>query len=126
MINDISQKLQVPQPGRPSAQPAQSLTEAGNVSVNAHSGTENPAEKLVESEQASVKELEETVNQLNEIVQTIERDLKFSVDETSGDTVITVLDTNSQEVIRQIPAEHVLTVRENLESLKGVLFSAEI
>ena len=89
------------------------------------------ADKAKAAEQAASQQdikdnLESTVNQLNDIAQTIKRDLKFSVDESSGQTIISVVDTQSQKVIRQIPPDYVLNVRENIESLKGILFSAEI
>ncbi len=70
--------------------------------------------------------VEENVNRLNDIVQSIQRDLQFSVDDASGKTVVTVLDTQTKEVIRQIPTEQVLALSENIESLKGILFSAEV
>jgi flagellar protein FlaG len=50
------------------------------------------------------------VGQLNELVQAIRRELEFSVDEQSGRTVITVVDAETREVIRQIPPEEVLTL----------------
>ena len=72
------------------------------------------------------EKVEENVSRLNEIVQTIQRDLQFSVDDDSGRTVVTVLDSKTQEVIRQIPTEQVLALSENIENLKGILFSAEV
>lgn len=68
----------------------------------------------------------QTAKKLNVKMQSIERDLQFNVDEISGDTIITVLDSKTSEVIRQIPSEEVLAIRENIESLKGILFSAEV
>lgn len=73
-----------------------------------------------------VPDVTNTVNRLNEALQSIERDLKFRVDESSGDTIITVLDTKTDKVIRQIPTEDVLAIRENIETLKGILFSAKV
>lgn len=70
--------------------------------------------------------VEENVSRLNDMVQSIQRDLQFSVDDTSGKTVVTVLDTKTNEVIRQIPTEQVLALSENIENLKGILFSAEV
>lgn len=73
----------------------------------------------------STEALSETVSRLNEVVQVVKRDLQFRVDDDSGRTVITVLDSETEEVIRQIPPERVLTLAKNIESLKGVLFTAE-
>ncbi len=69
--------------------------------------------------------LGETVSRLNEAVQVVKRDLRFRVDDDSGRTIITVLDSETEEVIRQIPPEQVLTLAKNIESLKGLLFTAE-
>jgi flagellar protein FlaG len=125
MISDISQQPRMPATSQ--AHKPERADAAANVRlVKVQESISDALDKAAESQQDIRENLEETVSQLNDIVQTIERDLKFSVDETSGETIITVLDTNSQEVIRQIPPEYVLTVRENLESLKGILFSAKI
>jgi len=98
--------------------------------------TSTKAEKTVETavlkstanveQPADSEEMEFAANRLNEIAQDIRRDLQFKVDDNSGDMVITVLDRETNEVIRQIPQEHVLALRENMESLKGILFSAKI
>jgi flagellar protein FlaG len=128
MINDISQQLQMPvRNSQRTAVRADAPAETSAADLQKAQKTLSDAlDKAAESQQEVRENLKETVSQLNDIVQTIERDLKFSIDESSGDTVITVLDTKSQEVVRQIPPEYVLAVRENLESLKGILFSAEI
>ena len=86
----------------------------------------DPNLRSVESEQDVTGRLESSVVQLNELVQSIQRDLHFSIDEISGDTVIQVLDSKTEEVIRQIPSEEVLTLARNIETMKGILFSAEV
>lgn len=53
------------------------------------------------------------------------RDLRFSVDEETGRTVVKVLDSRSGEVIRQIPPEEMLALAEDLERLQGLLFRGE-
>ncbi|MCP4492702.1 MAG: flagellar protein FlaG [Gammaproteobacteria bacterium] len=82
--------------------------------------------EVKQSEQEAAQQLEDSVSQLNELVQSVQRDLRFSIDEFSGDTVIQVLDTKTEEVIRQIPSEEVLALAKNIEIMKGVLFSAEV
>lgn len=83
-------------------------------------------QEVKETQDEANQRLEQSVSQLNELVQSVQRDLQFSIDEFSGDTVIKVLDTKTEEVIRQIPSEEVLALTKNIESLKGVLFSAEV
>ena len=48
-------------------------------------------------------------------------ELKFSVDDASGLTVIKVIDTETQEIVRQIPPEEVLTLMHHLENLNPSL-----
>lgn len=88
-------------------------------------GSVSPPESTA-SVPANTDELSATVEQINEFVQSVQRDLRFSVDEDSGRVIVKVLDSSTQEVIRQIPPENVMALAENLESLRGVLFSAQV
>jgi flagellar protein FlaG len=63
---------------------------------------------------------EEVVSELNEAILGVRRELKFSIDEDSGRAVVQVMDSETGEMIRQLPSEEVLAVsrhiREVLES----------
>jgi len=70
--------------------------------------------------------LGEAIAKINNYVQQLQRDLQFSVDDDSGRTVIKVIDSNSKEVIRQIPEEVILQVAQSIEaSLEGSLLEVE-
>lgn len=69
--------------------------------------------------------IDQVVEHLNNFMQQVQRNLNFSVDKESGRTVIKVLNTETQEVIRQIPAEDVLSRIHNLEDIQGLLFRGE-
>ncbi len=71
------------------------------------------------------KLLEKAVKDLSQGVQNMQRSLQFSIDESSGRTVIKVVDKNTQEVIRQIPEEQVLELAARLEKNAGVLVKDE-
>lgn len=60
-------------------------------------------------------QIEQVVDQLNDYVQNIQRDLHFSIDDNTGRTVIKVVDSQSEEVIRQIPPEEALVLARHLE-----------
>ena len=49
------------------------------------------------------------------------RSLRFQVDEEGGRTVITVLNPHTQEVIRQIPSEELLSLARAFEELGALL-----
>tara|TARA_R110002110_G_scaffold92120_1_gene239823 strand:+ start:130 stop:525 length:396 start_codon:yes stop_codon:yes gene_type:complete len=73
------------------------------------------------------EELARAVAKLNDYIQTVQRDLKFTLDEESGRSVITVLDRNSNEVIRQIPEDITLDLARKLNNEEPLLlFSAQV
>lgn len=56
----------------------------------------------------------QAVARLNDYVQSLHRDIRFSVDDDSGRAVVRVVDRDTQEVIRQIPSELALRLARNL------------
>jgi flagellar protein FlaG len=80
------------------------------------------------------KELDQAVKNVSGYVQNITRELNFSIDEELGRPVVTVLDQETGEIIRQIPNEEMLELAKNIsevqdKSLKqgarGVLFQGD-
>ena len=62
--------------------------------------------------------ISEAVSSINKIVQNIQRDLSFNLDEDSGETIIQVVDSESGELIRQIPSEEALAIASQLRDLQ--------
>jgi len=61
-----------------------------------------------------------------EHIQSTQRTLQFSVEEASGNVVVKVIDSETQEMIRQIPSEEVLGIATRLEAAtKGVLIDEQ-
>ncbi len=69
-----------------------------------------------EEEKESVKA---AVANIEDYVQSVSRDLKFSVDDDSGRVVVKVLDSETQAVIRQIPSEEALDMARKLQEHIG-------
>jgi len=67
--------------------------------------------------------LEKVLGNLSAHVQNLQRSLHFSVDKASGETVVRVIDTETKEVIRQIPTEELLVIAERLRETAGLLVS---
>ena len=67
-------------------------------------------------ERPTQERVSDTVDQLNELMQQSRRELHFSVDENSGRTVIKVIDSATQELVRQIPPEQLLSLMHNFEN----------
>lgn len=67
------------------------------------------------------------VSQLNDFFDETSRDIHFSLDEDSGKTVVTVLDTETKVVIRQFPGDVVLKLAQDLTEEEPLyMFSAEV
>jgi uncharacterized FlaG/YvyC family protein len=77
---------------------------------------ETPDRQVELSQQA----LEKAVSQMAAYIQNTQRDMDFSVDEVTGRVVVRVIDSDSEEVIRQIPSEEMLAISRHLaESLEN-------
>lgn len=106
--------------------PAQANTIRQTDSVPA--GNDLPASE--ENQPVNEQQLREVVEQLNDHVQAINRDLHFSVDDDSGKTIIKVTNSETEELIRQIPSEEVLRISRNLaeqfDDATGLLFQTSV
>lgn len=78
-------------------------------------------------------ELESATREVEQFLQSQNRNLAFSVDESTERSVVTVTDSGSGDVIRQIPSEEVLRLAERLDELRtdvgssvGILFNNQV
>jgi flagellar protein FlaG len=87
-------------------------------------GIDNVEQQKVEetSPFVSEEEVRESVASLNQHMQNLNRSLQFSVDETSGQTVVQVIDADTEELVRQIPAQELIDVKNALDKYRGILF----
>lgn len=67
------------------------------------------------------KAVTEAVNAINAQVQKVSQNLKFSIDQESGRTVIKVVEGDSGKIIRQIPSEEALAISQALEKMQGLI-----
>ena len=78
--------------------------------------------QTVETKEQSLSEqvesLASAVSNINDYVQNLQRSLQFTVDEVSGKDIVTVLDKDTDEVIRQYPSEEVLEIARRLKEEK--------
>jgi len=80
----------------------------------------------LEATEEQLSAIQDRVVELNTYMQNLNRSLQFSVDEQSGDTVIKVIDSETDELIRQIPAEELLVLRSSLEEYRGMLLEMRV
>lgn len=73
--------------------------------------TDNPATRPA---------VEKAVQLLSDFVSTIRPEINFSIDEASGMHVVKIIDSQSNEVIRQIPSEEAVRLAQALDKLQGL------
>lgn len=85
------------------------------------------------SENENTQALQQAVENVESFVQAQARNLAFSVDDDTNRSIVTVRDTDSGDVIRQIPSEEVLALAERIQSLQddvgsrvGVLVNGQV
>lgn len=71
------------------------------------------------------RNVEAAIAEANARLQQAGQALKFNYDETADYTVVTVQNSTTGEVVRQIPNEAVLRVAHNIEKLKGFLLDKQ-
>lgn len=65
--------------------------------------------------------VDQALESLRKAVEPVAQNLQFLIDDDTGRTVVKVVDSNTQELIRQIPAEEVLAITRALDRLQGLL-----
>ena len=78
-------------------------------------------EKAEQTKQAE-EPLDQVVSELNNLVRELHRELRFAVDDASGEVVVKVVDSETDEVVRQIPGEEVVRLRQRLQENAGIIF----
>lgn len=84
-------------------------------------GIADPAET---KKDAPPKEVEEIASDVQIQLKRLNTELRFEVDKNSDEMVIKIVDPETMQVIRQIPSEELLAIRERMEDLIGVLYNA--
>ncbi|MCP5144839.1 MAG: flagellar protein FlaG [Gammaproteobacteria bacterium] len=67
--------------------------------------------------------LSEAVKAANVAIKKISTVLEFSQDDSTGKTIVKLVDTGSKEVIRQIPSEEMLAIARAVDQLQGLLLN---
>jgi flagellar protein FlaG len=96
------------------------------VAIPAEGEPVSAAEQLAQAPQTAIqqrakdevtnKALEQTVSQMNTYAQNLQRALQFRVDKDSGETVVRIVDSKTDEVIRQIPNEEALLIANRMRA----------
>lgn len=100
-----------------------------DVKVSSLEGDKDEKETVLDN----TLQLDEAVKKVSDFLSAQNRDLLFNVDEQTQRTVVTVKESSSGEIIRQIPSEEVLKLANRIQELQqdvgnsiGIFINSEI
>lgn len=105
---------------RPAAESAGSVQGAQSAELVQQAAAAGPTNQKPDA--STVKQAAEAINsQLRQM----SKNIRFSLDEESGSTIVKVVDSDTGQTIRQIPSEEAIRIQHSLERLQGVLLKHE-
>ena len=114
--------------GAVASQPREPAVAAGGAAVSPASGspaTTATAEAELHAKDLSGKsgaaQLDHAVDTINRFLKPVASSIQFSVDEESGRTLVKVIDTDTNTVLRQFPSKETLAMSSELSKLQGLL-----
>lgn len=99
-------------PTRPQAEAAAKPAATGRVGAEAQAEAEK---------KPTHEELGNAVADLNKVAQAASQGVRFSIDEDTGRTVVKVVDTQTDKVLRQIPSVEALKLWRSMEQMQGAM-----
>ena len=97
---------------------------AAAVAPVASAATDNSQIKSAADKKAaepSAAEIAHSVEAINKFLKPVASNIQFSVDQDSGTTLVKIIDTETQVILRQIPSKEALSMAKELDKLQGLL-----
>jgi len=94
-------------------------------STNRDNGVEHPR-KVLQKETRSAEEIHKDLEMINEQLKSSNSSIQFSVDDKSNDVIVRIVDRDSGEVIRQIPPESIVRLRDSMKDMSGLFVEKKI
>jgi len=105
---------------------AQQVSSPPTKRIEATVRAEEKARETAE-EDLSVKNAKELTAQMNEVMDDLQTSLGFSIrEELNHLVVIDIKDRETNEVIKQIPSEELLALKEKMDEFTGLLFDQSV
>jgi flagellar protein FlaG len=82
---------------------------------------ERPRKEAAPAPPIEVPKIESVTKQIDSFLRSIGRSINFRVDPGSGEMIVSVIDANTGEVIRQVPGEEALRLAQRIEDSLSAL-----
>jgi len=88
--------------------------------------TTRPEPKTISGETLSDRQVRTLAEALGETLSTLNKGFRYEIDESTDRIITTIIDRETQQVVRQIPPEEIVEVSRRLRDLIGVLLDIEV
>jgi flagellar protein FlaG len=69
--------------------------------------------------------LEKAVEKSNDTARQMNSQIRFQVDDKTGQVIVKIINKDTKEVIRQIPSEEMVKLASRAEDLRGLIFNVD-
>jgi flagellar protein FlaG len=78
--------------------------------------------KPASAPQPKPEQIQKAIESLRQMIETkAPNSLAFSIDDSSGRTIVRITDAKTGEMIRQIPSEEMLEIARSIDKMQGTL-----
>ena len=87
----------------------------------------NTAAEVTDAERSNLEEAMEMAEVLNEYMDDLQTNIGFHIrEDMNRQVVVEIKDKNTNELIKQIPTEEMLKIKEKMEELTGLIFDQSV
>ena len=122
MVDSISSNMASPLSGLVNAA-ATSPRPEPSVQVTQTEGGRNGG--YATAQQGGSRSAEETFEEINHAMQAWDTGMRFEIDEDTQQLVVSIVDSKTGDVIRQVPSEEVLHIAKMISQFQGQLVSVK-
>jgi flagellar protein FlaG len=94
---------------------------AGTLPAAATSAPQESQQQPQQAPAPTAQQVQEAAKAVERVVQPKANALQFSVDQSTGQTVVRIVDGGTGDVIRQIPSEEIIKIAQSIEQFQGIL-----
>ncbi len=127
LIQNATNTSQTPQPAKASGDGAPVVATSNmQTQPGALLNLPQTAVKPAAEQKPSAEQLKSSVDSINKMLKQSNRNLEFSVDETTSRQIVKLVDTETGTVVRQFPSEEMLAISRSIDQIQqGLLLKQE-
>lgn len=125
-IRKIAETVPVQQQDSRNRTTAQETPQTGPLqNTKSQTGAQTREDKKQEKP-PSTEEVEKTTRELNSYMDELKTSLGFSINEKTKELMVNIINRDTKEIIKQIPPEELMTIREKMAELAGILLNERV